>query len=264
PNATDTYTVTGTDGNGCSATASVTVTVNTAPSVTASASSAAVCAGSQVTLTGGGATTYSWSGSVTDGVAFTPNATDTYTVTGTDDNGCSATASVTVSVNTAPNVSLSLSVDTVELNGGNVTLSGGTPAGGTYTGTGVNGTSFDPTVNGLGNVTITYAYTDGNGCSGTATDNIVVVNTVGIVNVSALSGVQIFPNPNQGQFVISLNAATDKAVVVEITDATGKLVDTFAMTNKTQQVNIDTYAAGVYFVRLSYGEARTTQRVIKQ
>ncbi len=155
-------------------------------------------------------------------------------------------------------------VDTVELNGGNVTLSGGTPAGGTYTGTGVNGTTFNPTVNGLGTVTITYAYSDGNGCSGTATDNIVVVNTVGIVNVSSLSGVQIFPNPNQGQFVISLALPTDKGVQVEITDATGKLVNVFTMTDKVQQVNIDTYAAGVYFVRLTSGDLRTTQRIVKQ
>ncbi len=262
PNATATYTVTGTD-NGCSATATVSVTVNSVPTVTATASSASVCAGGQVTLTGGGATSYSWSGGVTDGVAFTPNATATYTVTGTD-NGCSATATVSVAVNTAPTVTLSLPVDTIQLNGGNVTLSGGSPLGGTYTGTGVTGTTFNPITSGLGTFTITYTYTDGSGCAGTATDVVHVVNTVGVQQVSALTGVQIYPNPNQGQFVISLAAPADKGVQVEITDATGKLVDMFTMIDKVQQVNIDTYAAGVYFVKLISGELHTTQRIIKQ
>ncbi|HLP19947.1 MAG TPA: T9SS type A sorting domain-containing protein, partial [Chitinophagales bacterium] len=261
PNATDTYTVTGTS-NGCSAAATVTVTVNAAPTVTATASASTICAGSQVTLTGGGATTYAWSGGVTDGVAFTPNATDTYTVTGTS-NGCSATATVTVTVNSAPTVTLNLPTDTAELNGGTITLSGGSPAGGTYSGVGVTGTTFNPTVNGLGTVTITYTASD-NGCSASATGTIEVVNTVGITSVSALSGVQIFPNPTQGQFVISLVAPADKAVNVEITDATGKLVNAFVMTRQIQDVNIDTYAAGVYFVRLASGDSRSTHRIVKQ
>ena len=61
-------------------------------------------------------------------------------------------------------------------------LGGGTPTGGVYSGTGVtddmNGMtfSFDPTASAPtgGNITVTYTFTDGNGCSDSATDDIFV------------------------------------------------------------------------------------------
>ncbi|NOQ75348.1 MAG: hypothetical protein GQ574_25280, partial [Crocinitomix sp.] len=90
PGATATYTVTGTDANGCVGTDAVTITVNPLPIIDAGADDA-ICTGESVTLTGSGAGiggTYVWDGGVSDGVAFTPAATATYTVTGTDANGC--------------------------------------------------------------------------------------------------------------------------------------------------------------------------------
>ena len=104
PTSSSSYTVTGTDGNGCSNTATATVTVNTPPTINAGAD-VTICAGESVTLTGSGAGTggsYSWTGGVSNGVSFTPTATTTYTVTGTDANGCSATDQVTVTVNPLP------------------------------------------------------------------------------------------------------------------------------------------------------------------
>ncbi|HEY4800124.1 MAG TPA: T9SS type A sorting domain-containing protein, partial [Bacteroidia bacterium] len=67
--------------------------------VTATASSNPVCAGSSVTLTGGGAGSYVWSNGITDGVGFVPTSTSTYTVTGTSTGGCQSTATITVTVN---------------------------------------------------------------------------------------------------------------------------------------------------------------------
>jgi gliding motility-associated-like protein len=52
---------------------------------------------SDVTLTGTGATTYTWDNSAVNGVAFTPPAgTTLFTVTGTDANGCTDTDEVSV------------------------------------------------------------------------------------------------------------------------------------------------------------------------
>ena len=48
--------------------------------------------------------TYAWDSGVTDGIAFTPTTTATYTVTGTDANGCTATDAVDVTVNALPTV----------------------------------------------------------------------------------------------------------------------------------------------------------------
>ncbi len=90
PFSTATYTVTGINGIGCSNTATQTVTVNPMPSIDAAATpSTPVCAGTAVTLTATGASSYIWNGGVTNGVAFLPPSTATYTVSGMDANGCS-------------------------------------------------------------------------------------------------------------------------------------------------------------------------------
>ncbi len=97
PTSTTVYTLTGTDGKGCTKTATATIVVNPIPVVTANASSSSVCTNNDVTLTGGGATSYSWTGGATNGVSFIPTSTQTYTVTGTT-NGCTGSSQVTVVV----------------------------------------------------------------------------------------------------------------------------------------------------------------------
>jgi len=131
PTSTTTYTVTGTDANGCSNTANVMVVVNALPTVSASATPASICQGDQSTLSASGANSYTWDQGLGAGQTHivTPPTTTTYTVTGTDGNGCSNTARVTVSVSFAPTASIT--GDTVICQGGStlLTASGGT---GTY------------------------------------------------------------------------------------------------------------------------------------
>ncbi len=84
-----------------SATSATAVSLFTLPTVTATsdASNNTICSGSNITLNGGGASTYTWNNSVTNNVAFAPSSSTTYTVTGTDGNGCTNTASIAVTVN---------------------------------------------------------------------------------------------------------------------------------------------------------------------
>ena len=70
-------------------------------------------------------------------------------------------------------------------NASSVALSG-TPAGGTFSGTGVSGNSFNPSV-GPGTYTINYSYTDiSSGCTGSNSTTI-VVNPVPSVNAGTYS-----------------------------------------------------------------------------
>ena len=93
---TTTYTVTGTS-NGCSNTAQTTVTVNPLPAVNAGPDKT-ICPGSSTSLTATGAISYAWSGGITNGTTFTPTATTTYVVTGTNANNCFNTDTVVVNV----------------------------------------------------------------------------------------------------------------------------------------------------------------------
>lgn len=97
-----TYTVTGTYGgsNNCVGDpVTSSLTVFALPTVTAAASRTSICAKEIVTVTAGGASTYTWSNQQTNS-SFTAalNATTVYVVTGTDANGCKDSHTVNVTV----------------------------------------------------------------------------------------------------------------------------------------------------------------------
>ena len=76
-------------------------TVNDLPAVDAGIDQT-VCGGDNVTLNGSGASTYTWDNGVTNNTAFTASTTTTYTVTGTDANGCQNTDPVSYTHLTLP------------------------------------------------------------------------------------------------------------------------------------------------------------------
>jgi hypothetical protein len=82
-------------------------------------------------------------------------------------------------------------------------LSGGTPTGGVYSGTGVSlsGTDyiFDPAVSGAGTFTLMYSYSDSNSCEGTASKDIVVAPIPAAPSVSDVAACE-------GDFIPDLTA----------------------------------------------------------
>lgn len=228
--------------NCASAPTLVDVTFNTLPTVSANTSATTVCEGENVTLTGSGASTYTWDNGVTDGVAFAATATTIYTVTGTDVNGCSNADTVTVMVNAAPNVALT-PLPVVCVNAASFTLDQGSPAGGTYSGTGVTGTDFDPATAGVGVYTITYSYTDSLGCSASATGDIEVD---GCINVEEINAAQIvlYPNPATTVVTVQSEATISEMVLV---DLSGVIV---ARTNENQ-ISVADLASGMYVLSIT-------------
>ncbi len=100
PTSTTTYTVTGTSDNGCVTTDDVIVTVNPLPVINPGLP-ISVCARDEITLTASGAgtgATYVWDNGAVDGNPFLIATTTTFTVTGTDSNGCVNQASITITV----------------------------------------------------------------------------------------------------------------------------------------------------------------------
>ena len=173
PTATTTYTVTGTGANGCTNTDQAVVFVNALPNVNAGADTA-VCNGSFLTLSGSGAVSYTWSNSVTNNVPFIPSLSNTFTVIGTDANGCKDSDQIQVTVNILPPVNAGNNVaicigDSIQLNGSGAVSY-------VWDNGVVNNTAFYPTT------TLTYHVigTNANGCSNS--DSVIVtVNSLPIV-----------------------------------------------------------------------------------
>ncbi|HLG01957.1 MAG TPA: T9SS type A sorting domain-containing protein, partial [Bacteroidia bacterium] len=264
PPVTTTYTVTGIDTNGCSNSDAVTIIVNPQPVIVATASDSTVCEGDAVTLTGSGGIFYSWSNGAMNGFPFSIFTSQTFTVTGTDANGCQGIDSVAIAVNNAPSVSLALPIDTACLLGGVITLSGETPPGGTWSGPGVSGNTFDPFIAGNGMWGIDYMFTDSIGCSSTATDSILVDPCTDIPSASSPGETVIYPNPTTGQFFIQLEMNLSSKVSVLVMNELGQTIQSFTMTETRREVDLANYAAGVYFVRIINDTQVNIYRVVKQ
>ncbi len=86
-----------------------TLIVEVFPLPVVSASSMEICEGQGAILFGEGADSYVWSGGVLDGVYFYPETTASYTLVGTDLNGCKDSSSVQIVVNPSPRAYFTLS-----------------------------------------------------------------------------------------------------------------------------------------------------------
>jgi gliding motility-associated-like protein len=177
------YTVTGTDANGCTATAIANVNTNAAPVIIATGDQ--VCAGSLANLSASGGVSYVWTPASGLSCVNCPNpiagpiaGPTTYSVVGTDANGCtnSDTALITITpsptIIAGPNATICIGRDSAQI------TAGGAGIGGTYIWTpsiGLSCTTCQSTW-AFPNFSNTYTVTGTNtdGCSNTATVSITV------------------------------------------------------------------------------------------
>jgi gliding motility-associated-like protein len=170
PTINTTYTVSGNNGS-CSAISTfIKVTVNPLPTLTLTPTSTVICSGNSVTLTAGGANTYSWTPAIglttTTGatVIANPGSTKTYSITGIA-NGCSSTKSILLQVNQLPNITITPTSTTI-CTGDHINLSASN--GISYTWTPGNSLNNPGLVGVIASPTSSIVYTvigaDTNGC----------------------------------------------------------------------------------------------------
>lgn len=181
-------------GTCVSPTASVNVLVNPAP-VPVANNNGPFCPATTIQLNAAGGTTYSWVGPNGFNSALQnptiPNCSvansGIYTVTVTGAGGCTATATTNVSVNSI--LAIVINSNSPVCEGGSLQLTGPALAGANYSWSGPGAYSSvvqSPVINaitlaGAGNYTLDVV--DANGCTGTATLNV-VVNPLPIPNAS--------------------------------------------------------------------------------
>jgi gliding motility-associated-like protein len=172
-----TYIVTVTDSVQCTDTQTVTISDVPGPAVSLTSFSSICQNHGSISLSGGSPSGGTYSGTGVVNNVFNPvtagPGTSSITYAYTDIHGCSGSAMQTIQVLSLPIVNFP-PVTSVCANAPSFTLSGATPVGGTYSGTGVVGGVINPQAIGAGTYVITYAYTDGNACTGFSTQNFTV------------------------------------------------------------------------------------------
>jgi len=173
PSSSTTYTLIGTDGTNCADTTTFLVNVNPTPTVGVQANPPSICQGDSVAIGAAGASTYLWlpGNQTTQVIVDYPMTTTTYTIIGTDAQGCSDTTTATVTVNSTPVITASASTDT-SCTGAPVTLTGSGAA--TYNWMPGSLTGSPVTVNPTSNTTYTVVGLNGV-CADTATIDIAVL-----------------------------------------------------------------------------------------
>lgn len=166
----------------------------------------------------------------------------------------------------APNASFSTAAyDTTCSGPGFITLTGGSPAGGTYSGPGVSGGTFTPSVAGVGTHTLTYTYTDSSNCTAVLTAQVVVENCLGIFSQYENGSVAVYPNPANDFVTIELQLGTSQDVEMNLVNMLGQTV----FTSKGDQsagvtkVNINTSAMprGIYLLQVKTANGMEVKKV---
>jgi hypothetical protein len=219
----------------------------------------------------------------TNGFATATSAGTTsvkYTIT--NFNGCSAYSSLNVTVNAlpaTPSIAFQAGTTNVSGSGGyckNRTFTlVGNPGNGVWTKTGVvtitpSGTNSTTTSVSTGNVagatSITYTYTNANGCvsSRTISSNIVTCATKGINNSQlTMDNSQWTVYPNPARSIINLNVKTlVGAGSIVVTDLYGKQLKQQSLSIGTNTIDVSTFAKGMYLVSVITESGKQTQKVI--
>ncbi len=246
------------------------LTVNPLPTVTVVSSAASICSGSPVTLTAGGANTYTWNAGTTPAtgaiVVANPVINTTYTVTGTITiTGCSNTASVSVIATPKPTLILTASPFTKLMPGLSTTITATASSATTnsfiytwnYTGPGSTQTFTGNThlvnLSAIGTYTVTAADASNLAC--------VSLSKSIIIGDSASTKLFVFPSPNDGRFTISYYTAGASATnktkqSIVIYDNYGRKVfeenkeDNVTQAYQLHQIDMRRNGSGIYFIVL--------------
>ncbi len=265
------YTVTVTDNKTCKATASVIVNNLNAAALIVTSTNVSCFGGANgtasVTATGGtGNYSYSWNSKIVQTTAIAVGlSSGSYVVTVTDGAGCKSNSPAVISQPTAALSTTASAIDATCLGCKNgsatVKVSGGTVPY-TYTWTPSGGTSANAT--GLGAGKYKVCVTDKNGCG--ICDSVVIKEVIitGINNNTTNTTLNVYPNPNDGSFIISLDSPSRQLFSIKVMSPIGQVVSDLKIeTDGVSQIPIDitNVAKGMYFIKIQSDKELLTKRI---
>lgn len=195
--------------------------------------------------------TYTWNPGSYNGAIVSGLSANTYTVACTDNHGCAA---ATIGVKVTQPGQLRDSISSKSCSNNLVTATVGTKNGTSpYTFLWSPGGGTKVTMSGLSQGAYTIAITDKNGCSNTLSVNLTCVLTSSPPkdndnSTSLMGGINLYPNPNSGQFTLT---GLEAGMLVEIYDYTGRKISSrLTMDNFQLTINISNQPNGVYLIRI--------------
>jgi len=199
-----TYDLVVTNSNGCTDTDSKTLSIDANPTVGITNNelgnpTAVTCTNTAISVTATGATSYTWSDGASTSASRSFSSAATYTVTGTDGNGCVNTAQITITENnTDPTVGITNneSGSATEVNCNNTEIS-------------VTATGAD-----------TYTWSDG--ASTSTSRDLTAANTYTVTGTTTSSGCT-----NTAQITITVDIETPLVTSASVTDVTSCGINTY-------------------------------------
>jgi hypothetical protein len=198
--------------------------------------------------------TYLWSnGETAPVITVMPTTTTTYTVI-VDNGNCQETDSVVVTVNALPVVNLGNDT-TIKWTAGTVTLDAGNPNAAWMwnTGSTTQTETFDNTNLTNGTANTVYVTVTENGCVGSDTLVITVMDDVSINGALDDMELNVYPNPTKGQFNMAIEGFEGE-LTMNIVNLAGQVVYTEVINVTPSYVNkfdVSTLSTGVYYIKLT-------------
>ncbi|WP_317896710.1 T9SS type A sorting domain-containing protein [Aurantibacillus circumpalustris] len=265
------YTVIGTSSlSGCAIAATQMILVNVAPNILAYASSPGICAGTPVNINAIGASSpnsYTWTtGANASFITVSPTTNTSYTVVGSNANGCVAQAVQAVMVYTLPIVSATgILPEEICIGELQVLTAAGAGTGASYqwiaSGTGALYQGASINVSPAAQTVYTVTGTNSQGCSGTSTILQKVNECVGLTE-NKLNNVRVYPNPTSGDITLELNNISEKTITVM--DVTGRVVSSMTSSLEVVNVNLNELSNGIYYVKIQSSTSTEVIKIVKQ
>jgi hypothetical protein len=177
-------------------------------------------------------------------------------------SGCQNTSDATeVIVNPPPVVTFNLNPAEVCIQSAPITINGGSPAGGTYTGTGLEAGLFSSSATGSGEWPLVYTFTNTKGCSASDTAMIIVETCAGLAGQQGAS-IWVYPNPFDDYFKVDVGTGVEDIMLF---DMTGRMVWPLSSNQVDGNLVVQTahLSEGVYHLRVQTGGTLRVLRLIK-
>jgi Leucine-rich repeat (LRR) protein len=142
----------------------------------------------------------------------------------------------------------------------------GSPPGGIFSGPGISGSYFIPHLAGAGIHTVTYFYTNTNGCISSYSQEVKILRFEALQKSDLNNEIILYPNPSKGIINIEINTVRPENLELQILDNHGREIIREKIKNYpgscTINFNLKGYPAGVYYLQIFIGGCRSIKKII--